>query len=527
MTRPASDSSVARRRISRQISSRGTSPGRSARSSRIMPATVRSTASVRTQSGQMQVTEIRSLSHSDPSAVVTATTPAFAAAYSTARYGPRTSPATEDTFTIEPPPRRRIGSSTAWMPNMTPRRLTSSTSPQRSEDVSGKFGGRWPPALLTSTSTSPAVSTTRRQSSSHATSAMHGVTAPSRSETTSSSPSCSSSRSVARTCAPSAANASVVARPMPQAAPVTMAVFPARSGSASFRDRVQAGADLLGVAAELLEPRQLGEAAEAEDAFEERRRAVADGAAHGGVSSRFAEQAPFHEPRDGGVRRDAADARNVRPRARAEVRDDCKRLERRLGQPALGRLAEQARARLRRVASGAEGVTAGDVLEHDAAASLAVTLAQQRKCRLHPLGLVLDRRRKLLDAQWLGRDDEQRLDRVGEAVDRIGRDQAERSVDVALLSRPAEVSSPARDTRIGANGADCEIVTSLRLRSSSNARKRSRKTDTGGKRSAMCATETGGGSTASARSAAASWSGSCTASVGSSLGASGAGPSRK
>ncbi len=71
----------------------------------VIRATVRSTASVTTQSGQMQLTEIRSLTHSEPSAVVTAFTPAFAA-YSTGLYGSRFSAATDETFTIDPPPRR-------------------------------------------------------------------------------------------------------------------------------------------------------------------------------------------------------------------------------------------------------------------------------------------------------------------------------------------------------------------------------------------------------------------------------------
>ena len=59
------------------------------------------------------------------------------------------------------------------------------------------------------------------------------------------------------------------------------------------------------------------------------------------------------------------------------------------------------------------------------------------------------------------------------------------------------------------------------------ARKRSRNCETGGKRSAMCESETSGGGSASSRSVAASCSGSCGASFRSGRGASGAGPMRK
>ncbi len=84
----------------------------------------------------------------------------------------------------------------------------------------------------------------------------------------------------------------MVARPIPQAAPVTIAVLPASSGSSAFRDGVEPRADLVRVAAELLEPRQLGQAAEPEDALEERRRAIADGAARSGLAARLCREGP-------------------------------------------------------------------------------------------------------------------------------------------------------------------------------------------------------------------------------------------
>ena len=67
---------------------------------------------------------------------------------------------------------------------------------------------------------------------------------------------------------------------------------------------------------------------EPEDALEERRRAVADGAARGGLAAGLCEKAPLDQAGDGGVGGDAADTRDLGPRARAEVRHDRQRLER-------------------------------------------------------------------------------------------------------------------------------------------------------------------------------------------------------
>src|SRR5262249_10275267 len=152
----------------------------------------------------------------------------------------------------------------------------------------------------------------------------------------------------------------------------------------------------------------------------------------------------------------------------------------------------------------------------DPAAPLPVALGEQPERGLDALDVVLGRGGQVLDGQRLRRDDEQRLDRAGELVDRVRRDQAERTVHPRLLS------SAALATRIGANGAACSIATSPALRSSSMARnatacstrvscatswskskrrlresrprKRSRNCETGGKRSAMWLTEGAGGS---------------------------------
>jgi hypothetical protein len=160
---------------------------------------------------------------------------------------------------------------------------------------------------------------------------------------------------------------------------------------------VEARADLVHVAAQLLEPRELGQAAEPEDALEERRGPVADGAARSGLAAGLCQKAPLDQAGDGGVGGDSADTRDLGPRAWAEVRHDRQRLERGLRYASLRRLAEEARARVGRVTCGAEGVSAGDLLEDDPASSLPVALAEQRQRRFDALGLVLGRRNELVD----------------------------------------------------------------------------------------------------------------------------------
>src|SRR5262249_59757526 len=125
--------------------------------------------------------------------------------------------------------------------------------------------------------------------------------------------------------------------------------------------------------------------------------------------------------------------------------------------------------------------------------------------RLHARGRLPRRRAELLGRERRRGDDEQRLERPREPVEGIGRDQAERTVHAVLLS------TAARAILIGANGAAWLISISPCLRSSSSARnatatsvrgrpptswsksntrrrpssarKRSTKSETGGKRS--------------------------------------------
>ncbi len=101
-----------------------------------------------------------------------------------------------------------------------------------------------------------------------------------------------------------------------------------------------------------------------------------------------------------------------------EVRDDGQRLERRLRQPALDRPLEQPRTGRSGLARRAERVAAGHLLEHDAAPTLAIALAQQPERGLDPLGVVVRRLGQLRHRERLRRDDEQRLDRARERIDR-------------------------------------------------------------------------------------------------------------
>src|SRR5256886_1104460 len=239
---------------------------------------------------------------------------------------------------------------------------------------------------------------------------------------------------------------------------------------------------------------------------------------------------------------------------RAFTRDEAERLHRRGREPPLARALEQASAGFGSVARGTEGPAAGDLLEHDSAPALAVALAEQPQCRLDPLRVVVRRHSQIVDRQRLRGDDEQRLDDAREAVDRIGADQAERAIHCEP-SPSFAVTERIPRTRMSANEDACSSETSPALRSSSIARKataastrespttsdsksnrrrrrntarnRSRNCDTGGKRSAMCPSESEGGSVARSRSAAPSRSGSCGASWRSTRGAKGAGPSRK
>ena len=152
------------------------------------------------------------------------------------------------------------------------------------------------------------------------------------------------------------------------------------------------------------------------------------------------------------------------------------------------------------------------MLEHDPAAALAVAVGEQAERELDPLGVVVRRLGELVDRERRGGDDEQRLDRPGELVDRVRGDQAERAI------HSASSFCVWAETLIGANGAACSSAISPVLRSSSSARKatawstreseptsaskskrrrrrrtarkRSRNCETGGKRSDMCASET-------------------------------------
>src|SRR5438067_12169121 len=159
-------------------------------------------------------------------------TPCFAAVYAGLPLMPMT-PAPEEVFTIAPPPCLRISGISYFMHRKTPRRLVSRIRFHSSSSYSavgaGFLGSM--PALLKAKSSRPKASTVlaRPTFTSSARVTSH--------RTATARPPCSSIRravswlpcsdtSAATTLAPSRANASAAARPMPLAAPVTNATFP-------------------------------------------------------------------------------------------------------------------------------------------------------------------------------------------------------------------------------------------------------------------------------------------------------------
>lgn len=131
-------------------------------------------------------------------------------------------------MTIEPARCALIAGATARMPRNTPTTFTSSTRRKSSSEVSASGAARKIPALLSSTSMRPCVSsvqaTAARQSSSLLTSCARALARSPSSACRRPAP--SPSASVSSTSAPSSAKRRAVAAPMPPAAPVINATFP-------------------------------------------------------------------------------------------------------------------------------------------------------------------------------------------------------------------------------------------------------------------------------------------------------------
>ena len=140
------------------------------------------------------------------------------------------------------------------------------------------------------------------------------------------------------------------------------------------------------------------------------------------LAARFGDQAPLRQAGDGGVCGNPADPGDLRPRDRSEVRDDRDRLERSLREAALHRTLEQPPARLGRRARCAEGPASRHRFEHDPAATLVIALREEPERHLDALLVVLRRGRELFHGQRRIGDDEQRLERPRELVERIGGD---------------------------------------------------------------------------------------------------------
>ncbi len=188
---------------------------------------------------------------------------------------------------------------------------------------------------------------------------------------------------------------------------------PRRSATASSRVRSSASSPARsssdGSSSRLVEP---------EHPLEERRRSIAHRSAVA-VAAGLCDEPTVDEARNGGVRRDAADAGDLGPADRAEIGDDRECLQRRLRQAALRGALDETGARLGGVPRGAKRIAACDPLEHDPAPALAIATGEQPDRGLDPLLLFVSRAAQLLDRERLRRDDEQRLDDPGETIDGV------------------------------------------------------------------------------------------------------------
>src|SRR5882724_1167564 len=157
-----------------------------------------------------------------------------------------TSPSCDEMLTIEPPPARRMAGMAALLPRNTPVALTSITRCHASSGVSSTRPVALMPALLTSTLSLPkrcsASATASCQSFSRVTSSRTKAASPPLAATSASTarPSASST-SAMTTCAPSRANILASAAPMPRAAPLISATFPASLMSPPFAGHVWPG----------------------------------------------------------------------------------------------------------------------------------------------------------------------------------------------------------------------------------------------------------------------------------------------
>ena len=143
------------------------------------------------------------------------------------------SAATEAVLTMAPPPRLRRACTAARVPIITPATFTPITRSIFSMLASGQPGASpvMMPALLCTMSMPPKAASTEAKSAAtpagvdtSASKKEARPSAPAMARTVSSPP--ARSMSATATVAPSAANATAVARPMPDDAPVTSATFP-------------------------------------------------------------------------------------------------------------------------------------------------------------------------------------------------------------------------------------------------------------------------------------------------------------
>ena len=173
--------------------------------------------------GHTQLARMPSRAYSTAMTFVRASTPPLLAEYAAA-HGCPASAAVDAVFTMAPPPASSRAGMAARQQAKVPVRLTASTRSQVSKSCSWVRAVRRIPATLATTWRAPnrstAVATAASETAGSLTSPVTSTTAsPARSHLV--------ATSRATTCAPSATSRSTVARPMPDAAPVTRATFPA------------------------------------------------------------------------------------------------------------------------------------------------------------------------------------------------------------------------------------------------------------------------------------------------------------
>ncbi len=200
---------------------------------------------------------------------------------------------------------------------------------------------------------------------------------------------------------------------------------------------------LLGRRVPLRDVGQLLQRAQPEQLEELRARAVEDGAEL--RATRLFDQPAVEQRRRRRVGAHAADARDLRTRHGLQVGDDRERLGLRGAERRGARAAEQTPRRLLAVGVAGQREAAAELAQPDAAQARRVLLCQQRERRFGRVGVRLRRVGELLDAERIGRQEQQRLERARELAHPATATTASEEARTAIspkLSRCSQSASP-------------------------------------------------------------------------------------